>query len=283
MSYKGGMGAVAMSQVVGPMVPGTANTENLLRACAVLSSRLNEKFAEYKTVAYADPIRRTHLRRETLTIGKTIVACLQGIRPVTASGWGALREAVAGVLANARFREQCYRTNAAGCGRFGMNEPAGADKAAEEQRDVIRPLTALAASIATSSVAALATSAMTDTSARIAACTALAQQINAKFAQYKAVSFMDAVTRNSLRFQMLSIGRQMVTAFQSIRPTSSQQEQQWKAAAFRALSESKVREQCYRNGAPGCGRFMFNEATGAEKASQEAATIGAPLAALIRS
>jgi hypothetical protein len=266
----------------------TKLAELKLRPCATAKSFIDAQFAHYKATEYSDALKRNNTRGTMLAVGATLVACLQNALS-TAIGMKNVQSVqlvantIISALDAAMVRRDCYFYDQPGCGRFGVNEPHGNDKSADENRVTVQPLIALARQAVTYLSA-------TNASAETPLMNLLLRSINVgknfvdgKFGELKATDYSDSVRRNNIRDALIGAGQRMVAAFREARPTTSTGRTLVRTAAQAALTKSREREACYRAGASGCDRMwgVFIEPAGGDKANQEAAEIGNPLTALI--
>jgi hypothetical protein len=178
----------------------------------------------------------------------------------------------ASALAAAVKRKICYLHDAPGCGRSGVSEAHGNDKAAEEQSRVIEPL-----------VVALKNAGGSPAGAFHDEVTAENKFINEQYAHYKATDYSDWHKRDNTRKAMVAAGQRMVATLRNAKPTTSGARSLLGGITRMALATSREREACYRSGAAGCDQQwgLFFEGTGGQKADIEAAEIMNPLAALL--
>jgi hypothetical protein len=161
---------------------------------------------------------------------------------------------VASAIDAAIQRKICYLYDQSGCGRFGVNEDHGNDKAAQEQARVIAPLLV----VAKAAVAADRSNAQAETpltQALLREVTAATGVMNAQYGSLKATDYMDGLKRNNIRGSIVQAGQNMVAAFRNMRPTTPAGRKLARDAAMAALASSREREACYRAGAAGCGRL----------------------------
>ncbi len=178
----------------------------------------------------------------------------------------------ASALGAAVQRKICYLHDASGCGRSGVSEDHGNDKAAQEQSRVIEPL-----------VVALKNAGGSPAGAFHSEVTAENKFINEQYAHYKATDYSDWHKRDNTRKAMVTAGQRMVATLRNAKPTTSSARSLLGSIARTALATSREREACYRSGAAGCDQQwgLFFEGTGGQKADIEAAEIMNPLAALL--
>ncbi|HEY5656647.1 MAG TPA: hypothetical protein VIY27_02550, partial [Myxococcota bacterium] len=210
--------SAAVAKLGGPAAVGMSGGTDvfvgaLLRVASVANEYTDQKFAEYKTVSYSDAVRRNNLRQDVLRGGRALVAGAQKAAEAAQSfgdvtGMRAVGALILAALGTATTRWLCYLLDQPGCGRFGVNEDHGNDKAAQEMSATITPLSTLYMSVGTSLVQNGDVTAFEPfINAKLRACTVLNDFVNAKFAEYKRVSYSDAARRNNLRQVVLAFGR----------------------------------------------------------------------------
>jgi hypothetical protein len=282
-----------------------------LRMCSVLKTEIDREFQHYKTTSYSDAVKRNNTRQTILRLGRELSQCLSsalsdarkappvrltqvrwlGLRGMgglgaysaaTGNSVSAVAASALSALDSSMTRKICFSLDMPGCGRFGVNEDGNEKKAADEQARVLAPLLAVAKG-ASDTLAARGDRKAETEMARILMreTSAIRDRLNAKFAEYKRVSYSDAIRRNNLRQVVLKLGRQLVGRLQAVRLNTPEAKAVARRVAEQALSDSRAREACYRSGRDGCGRFGFNEDDNNKKGDQEAAAVGRPLAALL--
>lgn len=197
------------------------------------------------------------------------------VRPIAAVAAAALDAAIQ--------RKLCYLHDLGGCGRSGVSEAHGFDKAAEEQARVISPLigvlknTTLADPGSAAAVGGLLTASL------VKEVTAEKKYIDTTFARYKDIRYEDWLQRDNVRKAMIAAGQRMVTTLRTAAAAGSKAKIPLQNIAKSALEASRAREACYRSGASGCDQQwgLFFEGSGGQKADQEAAEIMNPLTALL--
>ncbi|HEY5656648.1 MAG TPA: hypothetical protein VIY27_02555 [Myxococcota bacterium] len=201
-------------------------------------------------------------------------AGLRSVRAVLGVAQSALDAAV--------VRELCYLHDQPGCGRFGVNEDHGNDKAAQERRATVTPLTAVserAARFLVDDGDASADVPLVRT--KLKACDVLHAQVEAKFREFKGVPYHDPVRRNNIRGVIISTGRRLVTCLGALRARSATGKALIRAAIERSLASSRARQACYSTRASGCDKSGESEPNHTSKAAEENRYITAPLAALL--
>lgn len=113
-----------------------------LKTCLAKSEQIEQEWAHYRSTGYDDAVKRNNTRGTMLRLGEELARCFS--QAVTDAQnvvtLRQIRDAVSQAIGRAQAREQCYLSDASGCGRFGLNEPHGNDKAADERARVITPL-----------------------------------------------------------------------------------------------------------------------------------------------
>lgn len=187
-----------------------------------------------------------------------------------------------GALESAVTRRLCYLYDQSGCGRFGMNEAHGNDKAADEERRVIRPLTSTAEKVASFLVArGEATAEVPVVRAQLRPCEALSRLVDSKFNEFKGVPYHDPLRRNNIRGEVISKGRALVSCLGAVRASSTEGQARVRAAIEAALVKSRARKTCYLTKASGCDKSGESEPNEREKAAEEQRAITGPLEALL--
>jgi len=249
-------------------------------------ARIELWFTEYRATDYSDALKRNNIRQEMLRAGAEMAAAYAGA--VVASPDDAMtvsiRLSIIRALDAALKRRVCYLYDQRGCGRFGVNEDHGNDKAAQVQTRVVDPLlaaqTAAAAKLGGPGRMRNNTGNRSLIAALLAPLAAAKAYTDAKFAEYKRVDYSDALRRNNLRQEVLRSGRETVTtarraltAVRAFRNSSGL----LAPLVLSALDAAETRWLCYLLGQPGCGRFALNEDPGNTKADQEHSAVIAPL------
>lgn len=192
----------------------------LMKQCQAASDYATAKFGEYKATDYSDAVKRNNVRQDILTAGRTVAACLQSVvdEAIAYSYLPGLRLAyqlLITALDSAITRWLCYYTVQPGCDRFGVNEDFSGDKAGQESVATIVPLTATGIQAATKLVWwGDGTSFEPLVKTKNKACVGLQSYLDAKFGEYKATDYSDAIKRNNLRQVTLQTGGIMATLLQ---------------------------------------------------------------------
>jgi hypothetical protein len=176
-------------------------------------------------------------------------------------------------------RKMCYLHDAPGCGRSGVSEDHGFDKASQEQARVIAPLVVVLKNMALA-VPGSAAGSLAGAFGREAK--AEQQFIDGQFGHYKATDYADWHRRDNTRKAMVAAGQRMVAALRNAAAIGSTKVP-LQTIARAALAASREREACYRSGAGGCDQQfgLFFEGSGADKANQEMNEIAMPLTFLL--
>lgn len=198
----------------------------LLRPASVANDYIAAKFAEYKSVDYSDALRRNNLRQEILAAGREMTGALKfaGAEAIAHNDMAALRS-VASLLSTAVgasvTRWLCFILDQPGCGRFGVNEDHGNDKAQQEWTATIGPLFDLWAQVARALVAGGDVTAFEPlVLTKLARCAAIGSFVDAKFGEYKSVDYADAIRRNNLRQVVLQFGGILASCLQDAMSTA---------------------------------------------------------------
>jgi hypothetical protein len=200
-----------------------------------------------------------------------------GIRTVRA-----VNDVAQSALADAVTRELCYLHDQEGCGRFGVNEDHGNDKAAQERTATVAPLTAVTERTSRwlvdegDKVAEVPL-----VEAKLASCSVLKAQIDAKFTEFKGVPYHDPVRRNNIRGEMMTKGRAMVSCLAAVRAKSPAGKALIRRTIEAALSASRARVTCYTTKASGCDKSGVSEPSHTDKAAEERRVITTPLEQLL--
>lgn len=256
-----------------------------------LYARINQWFDEYRNTDYADLLKRNNIRQEMLRAGQQMAEAYAQAVTQSASDdtTSAARVAIARALESAIQRRLCYLYDQRGCGRLGVNEDHGNDKAAQEQARTIDPLMAAhtAAVAKLGGPGRMRRGAGTDVylNALLLVATAAKDYADAKFNEYKSVDYADVVRRNNLRQEVLTAARSNVAALREAFAAAQAYRSgpAMKAAAVAtvaALESSSLRWFCYLSDQPGCGRLGLNEDHGNDKAAQERTAAMLPLSEL---
>lgn len=242
-------------------------------------------FNEYKGTDYGDLLKRNNIRKNMLQSGAAMAQAYTAAAkqipndgaPASLAAASALRSAIITALTSASNRRLCYWTDQPGCGRLGVNEDHGNDKAAQEQTQVIDPLMgahyfAVINMGGTNNRDAVGNDAFFK--AMLLPCSGAKAYLDAKFNEYKSVDYADALRRNNIRQDLLSIGRTMSACLQ--RATDYAEDYHYTPAmqnlaklTLAALDSAYARWLCYLSAQPGCDRFGVNEDHGDDKAGQE--------------
>jgi len=269
--------------VLSPARPVSSASEPIARA-AVAKAEVDRLFREYQSTPYTDAIRRNNLRRQMLAAGGKLMAQLLSVRPTTEQERLRLRAIAASALASSQLRQRCFMSGAAGCGRFGVNEPDGPSKANDEFMTMTRPLDTFIKTSNTTPVSDVLSPARPVSSASepIARAAVAKAEVDRLFREYQSTPYTDAIRRNNLRRQMLAAGGKLMAQLLSVRPTTEQERLRLRAIAASALASSQLRQRCFMSGAAGCGRFGVNEPDGPSKANDEFMTMTRPLDTFIK-
>jgi hypothetical protein len=230
------------------------------------------------TITPATPATTTPATPPTPTTDANVAAAAaSGLRMV-----GLVMAATKTALDAAITRQLCFLYGQPGCSTFAANEDSNGDKAAQEYNTTVAPLmTALAQGTAF----LVPKDPKAETlliNAKLRYCTALNDYVNAKFAEYRSVSWSDAARRNNLRVnEVMAKGRDLVACLRGTAPTTAYGRSLVKTVADAALAASRARVACYNDSSSNCGRFGVNEDDNGTKAAQETNDITNPLADIV--
>jgi len=113
-----------------------------LEACVAKLEQINQEWAHYRSTEYSDAVKRNNTRSAMLRFGEEAARCASGAveDAESVASLDRIRAALSKGIDEAEAHERCYLSDGSGCGRFGLNEPHGNDKAADERQRVIEPL-----------------------------------------------------------------------------------------------------------------------------------------------
>jgi len=238
------------------------------------------KYGEYKATDYADALKRNNLRQEVLQSGASAATALKAAITAATSDDAVQLARLSAIRAldPAIQRRLCYLYDQPGCGRFGVNEDHGNDKAAQEQARVITPLIEAhtAAIQKLGGPGSLRIQAGLDQwmQSLVNGANTIKSFVDTKFNEYKQVDYSDALRRNNLRQEILGNGESLV----SVLDNALTEARKFRyaagvrlvaAATLAAIDASIDRHLCFVAGGPGCGTFAVNEDQPDVKARQE--------------
>lgn len=115
-----------------------------LEACVSKLEQINQEWTHYRSTEYSDAVKRNNTRSAMLRIGEEAARCFNGAVADSESiaTLDRIRAALSKGIGEAEARERCYLSDGSGCGRFGLNEDHGNDKARQERERVIEPMRA---------------------------------------------------------------------------------------------------------------------------------------------
>jgi hypothetical protein len=115
-----------------------------LEACIAKLEQINQEWAHYRSTEYSDAVKRNNTRSAMLRFGEEAARCASGAvdDAESVAALDRIRSALSKGIGEAEARERCYLSDGTGCGRFGLNEDHGNDKARAERERVIEPLRA---------------------------------------------------------------------------------------------------------------------------------------------
>lgn len=265
-----------------------------LLACDTAYEQQVQEFSHYRSTEYSDAVKRNNTRQTILRLGDDQVRCYNGAIAAATSPatLNIIRASILRTLEAAVDRRNCYLYDQRGCGRFGVNEPHGNDKAADEQQRIIDPLvasyrraTARVGELG-GSLADAGTYGTRDLGTVLEhECEGMNDEISRQWAHYKATEYSDAVTRNNTRQTILTLGAQAAACYQRLVDENRgnlRVLEGLRPALERAVVDSTDRFNCYVNDGPGCGRFGLNEDHGNDKGQQELDRVHNPLDVALR-
>lgn len=260
-------------------------------------SQIEAEWAHYRSTDYSDSIKRNNTRGTMLRLGEGMAAAYRAAADaaVTPSQLAVVRASLLRSIDASERRRNCYLSNEAGCGRLGVSEPHGDDKAGDEWSRVLDPMIQVYRSIESRLVDAGAESltdgqstygARTIADVEILDCDRVRAWLNAKLGELLGVEYTDSLRRKNIRAEILSGGAALVRCF---RTAADDAIATGNVATMRALyshvrdaySDSVSRSTAFASGSSGYGRFGFDEADEATKAREEQDTIGTPLAVIL--
>lgn len=266
-----------------------------LQTCDSYRAQVEAEWTHYKSTDYGDLITRNNTRSNILNITESQARCYQAAigQATTADSLNAIRQSILVSLNEAYDRKLCFESGAPGCGRFGVDEPDGGSRGADEQARAIDPLlnayvtcTSKLASIGGTERDVAGYPSLDIVAVKGRQCGAWIDGLNAKYAEYKGIDYNDTTRRNNTRDDLRAKGRSVVACLSDLADIAIQRGNaaeiaMVKGIANSALIDSRVRQGCFADGASGCGRFGWVEADEATKASDEANEVGFPLLRII--
>lgn len=251
---------------------------------------IEDQFADYKRTDYSDALKRNNIRQDMLNTGASMASSYASAATAATddASRNAIRASIIRALDSATNRRICYQYDQPGCGRFGVNEDHGNDKAAQEYARVIKPLLD-AHALVVGRLQSAPAQRDNENYAIVRARPALAAfaRADAKFDEYKGVDYADALRRNNLRQEVLGSATEAVNVLGQAVPELLQNSIM-SAGGVRALRDTLLaglrsaytRWICYLTAAPGCDRFGVNEDASNDKATQEWSSVIVPLQAM---
>lgn len=122
-----------------PVAPGLATG---LDECATKARQIAAEWTHYRSTSYSDPMKRDNTRGAILRMGDEMVSCFsRSIEAATTfAEITAIDDLIRREIAASHGRLQCYLNDQSGCGRFGVSEEHGNDKARHERTRIYDPL-----------------------------------------------------------------------------------------------------------------------------------------------
>lgn len=118
-----------------------------LKGCEDKRKNAAREFNAYRATAQEDLVQRNNKRSAILYIGREMVDCYSDAVAAaeTVATLDAIRASLAVAIRESNDRSLCYFHNQTGCGRIGLNEDHGNDKAGAEGYGTRLPLVAVLA------------------------------------------------------------------------------------------------------------------------------------------
>lgn len=113
-----------------------------LGSCDAMYEQMEREFAHYRSTSYDDPVKRNNTRQTILRIGSELSACYSDAisQAESVATLDAIKRSLLRSIAASTSRRDCFLYDQTGCGRFGLNEDHGNDKARAEEERVLNPL-----------------------------------------------------------------------------------------------------------------------------------------------
>jgi hypothetical protein len=117
-------------------------SDSTLSTCEATGEQIVLNWDHYRGTAWSDPVKRNNTRTSMLTLGNEMARCYARAVEETSTVAGAkrIKTSITKRIGEATERFNCYKNDGPGCGRFGLNEDHGNDKAQQENDRVIQPL-----------------------------------------------------------------------------------------------------------------------------------------------
>ncbi len=115
-----------------------------LSGCDAMQTRIESEWNNYISTDYSDPLKRNNTRASILAFGATLSRCYEQaiVDASTPEGLDQISASLLNSIARSEARRVCFEADQAGCGRSGVSEPHGFDKAAHERDQIQAPLRA---------------------------------------------------------------------------------------------------------------------------------------------
>lgn len=116
-----------------------------LGACSDRGQQIEREWTHYRSTSGEDAVKRNNTRQTILRLGEEMAACYRDVVPraTTAEQLEVLLASARRQYALSQERAACFRSGAAGCSRFGLNEDHGNDRALQEEQRIGGPLLAV--------------------------------------------------------------------------------------------------------------------------------------------
>ena len=253
-----------------------------------LKTRIDAWFDELKATDYIDVLKRGNIRGEMMRAGAAMAAAYteaanSATSPATTRS---IRQSIIRALDAAENRRLCYYYAQPRCDRYeGSTETHHKDKAAQEWSSTVLPLLDAHAA-ATRRFVPQAEDNVAFFEILTRGCALEKDFVDAKFAEYRTVTWDDAVRRNNLRVsEVRDRARGLVECLRraadlaiSYRDASAMR--RVAAIVLAAFESSTTRWLCFALNQHGCGTFGVNEDQPDVKAAQERDMVLKPLSDL---
>lgn len=107
---------------------------SILSGCEIKRRAAASEFNAYKATATEDAIQRNNKRQNILHLGSELIGCYRDAIAAaeTSATIDKIRASLNLAINESNDRSQCYFHDMPGCGRYGLNEDHGNDKAGQE-------------------------------------------------------------------------------------------------------------------------------------------------------
>jgi hypothetical protein len=109
-----------------------------LSGCDAMQARIESEWLNYTTTVDTDAVKRNNTRATILSNGQTLSRCFdQAITDADSTeALQQIRRSIIAAIAKSEARRVCFESGAPGCSRYGLNEPHGFERAADERDQV---------------------------------------------------------------------------------------------------------------------------------------------------